>query len=304
MGIRKGKTMFYAGIDIGSTITKIVIANRVEILASVIQRTGAEHRRRAHRVMDRALVQAELCVDDLDYIVATGYGRINVPFADAKVTEITCHMRGVSWLHPDVRTIIDIGGQDCKGIKVKDGRLDDFIMNDKCAAGTGRFFEIIAKVLGIDLEEIGPLSLTSTNPAEISNLCTVFAEQEALSRLSEGVPIADIAAGIHKANAGRIYSMVRKIKIEEAVAITGGGAKNSGLCRSLQQRLQLPVFIPPEPLITGALGAALIAGEKAARLDERALSALKTHRRWDVATFFSDPGTLVAMESKNSQHVG
>ncbi|VTR64535.1 R-phenyllactate dehydratase activator [Desulfosarcina cetonica] len=294
--------MFCAGIDIGSTITKIVIANRNEVLASVVQRTGAQHRRRAHRVMEDALTQAGLATSDLDYIVATGYGRINVPFADAQITEITCHMRGVSWLDPDVRTIIDIGGQDCKGIKVKDGRLDDFIMNDKCAAGTGRFFEIIAKVLGIDLEEIGPLSLTSKNPAEISNLCTVFAEQEALSRLSEGVPIADVAAGIHRANASRIYGMVRKIKIEETVAITGGGAKNSGLCHSLQERLQLPVFIPPEPLITGALGAALIAGEKAARVGGPGLAALKKHRRWDAATFFSDSATQAAMQPTNSQH--
>ncbi|BBO82049.1 2-hydroxyglutaryl-CoA dehydratase [Desulfosarcina ovata subsp. sediminis] len=291
--------MLVAGIDIGSTITKIVISNHSEILASVIQRTGAEHRRRAHRVMDQALAKAGMLADDLDYIVTTGYGRINVPFADAQVTEITCHMRGVSWLSPDVRTIIDIGGQDCKGIKVKDGRLEDFVMNDKCAAGTGRFFEIIAKVLGVDVEQIGPLSLTSKNPAEISNLCTVFAEQEALYRLSEGVPIADIAAGIHKANASRIYGMVRKIKIEQPVAITGGGAKNTGLCHSLQERLQLPVFIPPEPLITGALGAALIAGEKAARVGAQELSVLKKNRRWDAATFFNDHETRAAAQMKN-----
>ena len=283
--------MFFSGIDIGSTITKIVISNQEKILATVIQRTGAEHRRRAHRVMEGALMQAGLVFNDLDYIVATGYGRINVPFADSQITEITCHMRGVSWLSPEVRTIIDVGGQDCKGIKVKDGHLVDFIMNDRCAAGTGRFFEIIAKTLGIALEEIGPLSLKSKNPAEISNLCTIFAEQEALSRLSEGVPIEDIIAGIHKANASRIYGMVRKIKIEEAVAITGGGAKNCGLCHSLQERLQLPVFIPPEPLITGALGAALIAGEKAARVNWRQLSELKKNRRWDAATFFKDPRT-------------
>lgn len=282
--------MYFAGIDIGSTITKIVITNQNEILSHVIQRTGAEHRRRAHLIMGDALSQAGLTFDDLDYIVATGYGRINVPFADAQVTEITCHMRGVSWLSPDVRTIIDIGGQDCKGIKVQDGRLLDFIMNDKCAAGTGRFFEIIASVLGIALEEIGPLSLKSKNPAEISNLCTVFAEQEALLRLSEGVPIEDIVAGIHKANASRIYGMVRKIKIEPVVAITGGGAKNKGLCRCLEDRLQLPVMVPPEPLITGALGAALIAGEKAARIEAAVLAEMKKARRWDAATFFGDDG--------------
>ncbi len=280
--------MVFAGIDIGSTITKIVITDQKKVVASVIQRTGAEHRRRAHRIMGQALVQAGLDVDDLDYIVATGYGRINVPFADAQVTEITCHMRGVSWLLPEVRTIIDIGGQDCKGIKVNGGRMVDFIMNDKCAAGTGRFFEIIAQVLGVALEEIGTLSLTSKNPAEISNLCTVFAEQEALLRLSEGVPIEDILAGIHKANASRIVGMVKKIKIEEAVAITGGGAKNSGLCRCLAERLQLPVLIPPEPLITGALGAALIAGEKAERVKIEELGEIKNKRRWDAATFFRD----------------
>lgn len=280
--------MVFAGIDIGSTITKIVLANRSKVLGSVIQRTGAEHRRRAHRIMGRALVQAGLSFDDLDYIVATGYGRINVPFADAQITEITCHMRGVNWLMPEVRTIIDIGGQDCKGIKVKNGRMVDFIMNDKCAAGTGRFFEIIAKVLGIDIKEIGPLSLKSKKPAEISTLCTVFAEQEALLRLAEGVPIEDIVAGIHKANASRIYGMVKKIKIDEAVAITGGGAKNCGLCRCLEERLQLPVLMPPEPLITGALGAALIAGEKAGRVKGAELGKRKKERRWDAATFFRD----------------
>ncbi len=279
--------MLFAGIDIGSTITKIIIKNRRKVLASVIQRTGAEHRRRAHRIMERALAQAGLAFNDLDYIVATGYGRINVPFADAQVTEITCHMRGVTWLLPEVRTIIDIGGQDSKGIEVKDNRMGRFIMNDKCAAGTGRFFEIIAGVLGIDLEEIGPLSLKSKKPAEISNMCTVFAEQEALLRLSEGVPVEDIVAGIHKANASRIYGMVKKINIEKAVALTGGGAKNAGLCHALEERLQLPLSIPSEPLITGALGAALIAGEKAARATAEELGERKKERRWDAATFFA-----------------
>ena len=290
--------MFFAGIDIGSTITKIVIKNRREVLATVIQRTGAEHRRLSHRIMERALSQAELGYDDLDYIVATGYGRINVPFADNQITEITCHMRGVSWLFPEVRTIIDIGGQDTKGIKVKDNRLVNFIMNDKCAAGTGRFFEIIADVLGVALEDMGPLSLRSRNPAEISNLCTVFAEQEALLRLSEGVPVEDIIAGIHKANASRIYGMVKKIGIEKEVALTGGGAKNSGLCHALGERLQVPVLIPPEPLLTGALGAALIAGEKAAGLNAHELTERKNNRHWDAVTFFDADQRQTAADGK------
>ncbi|MGD9114464.1 MAG: acyl-CoA dehydratase activase, partial [Desulfobacterales bacterium] len=161
--------MFFAGLDIGSTITKVVIKNEVQICSTVIQSTGAEHRRLANKVMEKALNKADITFKQIDYIIATGYGRINVPFADRQVTEITCHMRGVNWLFPEARTIIDIGGQDLKGIKVSNGKLSDFIMNDKCAAGTGRFLEVIAEVLGVRLEDIGELSLKSTQPAEISS---------------------------------------------------------------------------------------------------------------------------------------
>ncbi len=281
--------MFVAGIDIGSTITKIVISNGTEILASMATPTSAEHRRLAFRVMDDALASCFLSYNEIEYIVATGYGRINVPFADQQVTEITCHMRGINFLFPNVRTIIDIGGQDSKGIKVKDGKQVDFIMNDKCAAGTGRFFEQIADVLGVKLEDIGEMSLRSKNPASISSLCTVFAEQEALLRLSEGASIEDILAGIHKANASRIHSMIGKLKIEQDVAITGGGAKNLGLVRALEQRIGFPLVVPPEPLITGALGAALIARETATKLTPQQLKEKKAKRRLEAVTFFDDP---------------
>jgi predicted CoA-substrate-specific enzyme activase len=281
--------MFIAGIDIGSTITKIVIKDEIKIHAMGITPTGAEHRRLANQVMSDVLANCGLSFETIDYIVATGYGRINVPFADKQVTEITCHMLGIHWLYPNVRTIIDIGGQDSKGIKIKDGRLVDFIMNDKCAAGTGRFFEVIADVLGVKLEEIGPKSLRSKKPADISNLCTVFAEQEALLRLSEGTPVEDILAGIHKANASRIHAMVSKIKIEKEVAVTGGGAKNIGLVRALEQRIGFPVFVPPEPLITGALGAALIAGQTAVALGPEKLHGKKEKRRMETVTFFDQP---------------
>ena len=283
--------MILAGIDIGSTITKVVIRNQKEMCASVIRPTDAAHRRLANKVMEEALIQADLSFDKVDFIVATGYGRINVPFADAQVTEITCHMRGINWLFPDVRTIIDIGGQDTKGIKVKNGKLVDFVMNDKCAAGTGRFLEVISDVLGVRLEDIGELSLRSNRPADISSICTVFAEQEALLRLSEGASVEDILAGIHKANASRIYAMVRKINIEPDVAITGGGAKNAGFCKALEERIGLPVVIPPEPLITGALGAAIIAGEKVLRLSEDELEAKRRKRRLGVVTFFDEGST-------------
>lgn len=283
--------MYYAGVDIGSTITKVVLKNEKEVLSNVIRPTGAEHRRLAHTVMQEALQELRLSVENIDYIIATGYGRINVPFADRQVTEITCHLRGVYWLSPEVKTIIDIGGQDCKGIKMENGKLMNFVMNDKCAAGTGRFLEVISEVLGVRLEDIGELSLQSNNPADISSLCTVFAEQEALLRLSEGVPIEDILAGIHKANATRIYNMVKKIQIEKEVAITGGGAKNKGLCKALEQRIGFPVIVPPEPLITGALGAALIAEEKAAQLTDQELKEKRESRRFEAVTFFDKEST-------------
>jgi predicted CoA-substrate-specific enzyme activase len=283
--------MFIAGLDIGSTITKIVIKNETEICSTVIRPTGAEHRRLAHKIMEEALKGANLTFDKIDYIVATGYGRINVPFADSQVTEITCHMRGINWLFPDVKTIIDIGGQDSKGIKVENGKLVNFVMNDKCAAGTGRFLEVISEVLGVKLEDIGEISLRSSKPADISSICTVFAEQEALVRLSEGTSIEDILAGIHRANASRIYSMVRKIKIEREVAITGGGAKNVGFCKALQEKIGLPVVVPPEPLITGALGASLIAGEKAAKMSDEELKANQKKRKLEAVTFFDEEST-------------
>jgi len=280
--------MFFAGIDIGSTITKVVIKDETDICSTVIIPTGAEHRRLAHKIMEEALGKANLTFDEIDYIVATGYGRINVPFADSQVTEITCHMRGVNWLFPDVKTIIDIGGQDSKGIKVKNGKLDNFVMNDKCAAGTGRFLEVISEVLGVKLEDIGEISLRSTRPADISSICTVFAEQEALLRLSEGTPIEDILAGIHKANASRIYAMVRKINVEKDVAITGGGAKNVGFCKALEEKIGFPVVVPPEPLITGALGAALVAEEKAGKISQEELMEKHKQRKIEAVTFFDE----------------
>jgi len=283
--------MILAGLDIGSTITKVVIKNRKEICSQVIRPTDAAHRRLAHKVMEEALSQAGLCFDQVDFVVATGYGRINVPFADAQVTEITCHMRGIHWLFPDVRTIIDIGGQDTKGIKVEGGKLVNFVMNDKCAAGTGRFLEVISEVLGVRLEDIGELSLRSRRPAEISSICTVFAEQEALLRLSEGASVEDILAGIHKANARRIHSMVRTIGITPEVAITGGGAKNVGLCRALEERIGFSVKVPPEPLITGALGAAILAGEKVLQIPLHELREKQGSRRLEAVKFFDEHST-------------
>jgi predicted CoA-substrate-specific enzyme activase len=254
------RTLF-AGIDIGSTMTKVVVTEEEEIIASLVKSTTPEQRLLANKVMEEVLEQEHLALQDLSCIIATGYGRINVPFADKQVTEITCHTRGVAKQVPGVRTIIDIGGQDCKGIKVAGNRPADFVMNDKCAAGTGRFLEISAGALGVSLEEIGPLSLKSNNPVEISSTCTIFTEQEVVGKLARGIPLNDILNGLHQAIAVRIFRLVNRLKIEREVVITGGGAKNIALVKALEAKIKLPVIVPENPLITGALGAALIGKE-------------------------------------------
>jgi len=251
---------YTAGIDIGSTMTKVVIMDE-EIVASLIVATSPEQRKLANRVMEHALSRAKISYDQISCLVATGYGRINVPFADKQITEISCHARGVNYLLPSVRTIVDIGGQDCKAIRVKDGRVTDFVMNDKCAAGTGRFIEVIADALGVDLENMGRLSLSARHPARISSTCTVFAEHEVVAKLAEGIALPDIIAGIHEAMAGRIHRMARRIKIEGDVAITGGGAENIGLVTALREIFGCTVTVPQEPLLSGAIGAALLGKE-------------------------------------------
>ncbi len=259
--------MPFAGIDIGSTMTKVVIIDRDGIiLSSVIGPTGAEHRHLALEVMGEAITKAGLAFEQLDFIVSTGYGRINVPFNDKQITEITCHSRSIRALFPTARIIIDIGGQDSKGIKLdSDGKVMNFIMNDKCAAGTGRFLEVIAEALGIELTEMGELSLKAKEYVKISNTCTVFAEHEVTTRLTEGATIPEIVAGLHEAFAARVVNMVRSLGIEKDVVVTGGGAKNIGLVKAIEDKVGFPVLVPPEPLLTGALGAALLGRDFVAR---------------------------------------
>jgi predicted CoA-substrate-specific enzyme activase len=277
---------YFAGVDIGSTMTKVVIVGD-KLETSLIGPTGPEHRKLANKVMEEALMRANLRFDDLAYIVATGYGRINVPFADKQITEITCHARGLQSLLPTVRTMIDIGGQDSKGIKIKAGKVIDFVMNDKCAAGTGRFLEVIADALGVPLESLGERSLTAQKVIAIGNTCTVFAEHEVISQLANGASVNDLIAGIHEAVATRVYAMVKKLKVEQDVAVTGGGAKNIGLVKALEGKFGFPLLVPPEPLITGALGAALMGKE----IYENAAASGQKMQRSDQglteATFFS-----------------
>lgn len=276
--------MPFAGIDIGSTMTKVVIADEQEkVLAAHIGPTGVEHRHLALQVMEETIGQADLSFEALDYIVATGYGRINVPFSDKQVTEITCHARGVRALFAATKTIIDIGGQDSKGIKLDgQGNVADFVMNDKCAAGTGRFLEVIAETLGINLAEMGDIALKADGVVQISNMCTVFAEHEVTSRLAEGADVARIAAGLHQAIASRVVNMTRRLGIEKEVVVTGGGAKNTGLVKAIADQVGHHVLTPPEPFITGALGAALVGRD----LFNRGIRPKRPRKKEDV-TFFS-----------------
>jgi predicted CoA-substrate-specific enzyme activase len=250
-------TDYFAGIDIGSTMTKVVIM-KAGIISSVIGPTGAEQRRLADRVMKKGLQEANLSFSSITYLVATGYGRLNVPFADKQVTEISCHAKGAGFFFPEAKTVIDIGGQDSKAINIEKGRPVDFVMNDKCAAGSGRFLEIIADGLGITLEEMAELSLKSNHPIKIGSLCTVFAEQEVVGKLAEGAPLTDLIAGIHQALASRVASMAKKLKLADDVVVTGGGAKNRGLVKALSDALGHHLLVPSEPLLTGAIGAALL----------------------------------------------
>jgi len=277
---------YFAGVDIGSTMTKVVIMGEGKEF-HLIGPTGPEHRKLANRVMEQALDLAGIAFNDLTYIVATGYGRINVPFADRQVTEITCHAKGLSSILPSARTIVDIGGQDSKGIRIESGKVVDFVMNDKCAAGTGRFLEIVADALGIPLDKLGELSLAAEKPAVIGNMCTVFAEQEVVSKLADGEPVPNLIAGIHQAIAGRVFGLVSKLKIKPDVAITGGGAKNIGLVKALEARFNCAVLVPGEPLITGALGAALIGQETCEKAVKAGKELPRKPRELGEARFFS-----------------
>lgn len=265
-------------MDVGSTMTKAVILNG-GIIASIIGPTGPEQRRLANKVMEEALRRTNLPFQAITYIVSTGYGRINVPFADKQFTEISCHAKGIVSLFPEAKTIIDIGGQDIKAIKIDPaGKTTDFVMNDKCAAGSGRFIEVIADTLGVPLAQVGEFSLQSKNPAKISNICTIWAQQEVAASLAQGVPIPDLLSGIHQSLAERICRMVNRLKVEEDIIVTGGGARNKGLLKALSEQLGHEILVPEEPLITGALGAALLGREIVERA-EKDHTPLKKNKR-------------------------
>jgi len=255
--------MIVGGIDIGSRAAKAVLMNDCTIISSVICDTGPESVKTSQMTMDRVLQGTGLSLNDIQYIVATGYGRVLVPFANQNISEISCHARGITWYLPSVRTILDMGGQDCKAINcTADGRVTNFIMNDKCAGGTGRFLELIAEVLNIPLEEIGDTALESSKAIPFNTICAVFAKSEAITHLRKGVSKSDILAGLNEAISTRCLSLLKRISIEKEFSITGGIAKNKGMVAELRKRMGLEPLLCEDPQIVGALGAALFAEER------------------------------------------
>ena len=253
--------MISAGIDAGSRSTKVVLFDpeQSRILASTIADQGIEQERLARDLLHDACQSAQLDRAAVGPIVATGYGRNAVRFAHTTITEITCHARGVHHLFPQARTIIEIGGQDSKFITLEDGGyVRDFSMNDRCAAGSGRFLELVASRLGVDLATLGDLSRQSQKAALISSMCVVFAETEIIGLLAEGVPPPDIAAGVQNAIALRVAALPGRT-ISPPVCFTGGVALQSGMVRALEFALSCPVKVSPLPQYTGALGAAILA---------------------------------------------
>jgi predicted CoA-substrate-specific enzyme activase len=251
----------FAGLDVGSLVTKAVILNDKEILSWSIEDSRSSPGKAAKNSLEKALEAASIRQNEISFIVGTGYGRVALDFVNKTVTELTCHAKGAHWLNPMVRTVIDIGGQDSKVIKLdSDGNMLDFAMNDKCAAGTGRFLEVMAHALEVDLEKLGDISLNSIKPCVVNNTCTVFAETEVISLIASGAKTDDISAGLHQAIASRVGNMVKKIGLEKDVLFVGGVAKNSGVKTALEKLLRIKfAHAEYDPQITGALGAALIA---------------------------------------------
>lgn len=252
---------YYAGVDVGAATGKVVILDQEGgIKGAAVVPTGANSRRAAESALEKALQQAGLIGEDLGPIVATGYGRASIPFAHRQVTEITCHARGAHHLYPQARTVIDIGGQDSKVIVLNErGQVMDFVMNDKCAAGTGRFLEVMARALELELNDLGKVSLLARHPVTISSTCTVFAESEVVTLVAEGRPREEIVAGLHQAIARRIRAMAERARWRPPVVMTGGVAYNIGAVRALELELGISIIVPEQPQLIGALGAALLA---------------------------------------------
>ncbi len=252
---------YTGGVDVGSTQTKaIIIDENRQIVARFLIDTGANVIEAAKNVFRAALVAGNIPEKSVGFVIGTGYGRYKVTFGDKQVTEISCHGRGAAHMFPGTRTVIDMGGQDSKAIRVtEDGEIVDFCMNDKCAAGTGRFLGAAAKALGMTLDELGPTALRSSKPVKISTTCTVFAESEVLSWLGKGKTVEDILWGVHKSIATRSFGLLRRVGLVDEITFTGGVANNPGMIKALEEALERKLNVSKDSHFMGALGAALFA---------------------------------------------
>ena len=259
-------SIYTLGIDIGSTASKcIMLADGKEIVSKSLISVGAGTSG-PQRAIAEVLESVGKTKEDMAYILATGYGRLSLEgVADAQMSELSCHAKGASFLFPDVHTVIDIGGQDVKVMQIENGMMTNFVMNDKCAAGTGRFLDVMARVLEVKVEDLGRLGAMSTKEVGISSTCTVFAESEVISQLAMGTDKCDIIDGIHRSVAGRVTGLAHRVGIVPDVVMTGGVAQNSGIVNALQKQLGCEIHTSPLTQYNGALGAALFAYQVAAR---------------------------------------
>ena len=255
---------YAAGVDVGSTQTKaIIVDERQRIVARSLTDTGAYLVRAADRAFQAALEEAGLARSEVEQVIGTGYGRFKVEFGDAQVTEISCHAKGAWALIPATRTVIDIGGQDTKAIKVSErGEVLDFAMNDKCAAGSGRFLTNSAEAVGLQVSEMGERSMGAKQPVRLSTVCTIFVESDILQYLAQGKKVEDILAGVHGSIAARTVALVRRVGAESEVTFTGGVSRNVGIVKAVEEKLATHVNVSPDSHYTGALGAAIFAMER------------------------------------------
>lgn len=252
--------MKYAlGIDVGSSFAKAALFGEGEMLSWAVLPSGGNYGEAARKVSETAIEMAGMARADISLTVATGWGSGAVDFADRTVADISCHAAGAYHLFPSAGTVVDIGSQFSRAIKMDgDGRVMNFVQNEKCAGGSGKFLQVIARILHMKIEDIGALSLQSANPVEFTTGCAVFAESEAVSRIAEGAKPEDILAGVHKAMAAKIANLIVRIGLTRDCAVTGGGAMDIGLVRTLETELGVPLLVPVEPQISAALGAAIL----------------------------------------------
>ena len=262
--------LYIAGIDIGSTYSKAVLIDEGRnVVGRAVRRTGFKLAQASEAVFDELVASAGLARAEVSYVASTGYGRHTVPFRNTQLTELTAHAHAAVHLFPDTRTILDIGGQDIKAIRVDgDGRVKAFRLNDKCAAGTGAFLEKTARYLGLTTDDIGPYASRSTNPKPVSSVCAVFAESEVISHLSNGVPAEDIMMGAMVSLGGRAVQLMRRVGLEPGFMLTGGMTRNAAMVRALEENLKEKLHVAPDGLgqLNGALGAALLGQRRVQKL--------------------------------------